>query len=300
MAERIAEVAAKSVEALLTGGTGASALRDGQLLWALAHLQDQSRYRMLAEQVAEGRGRSECDGAAVCDSLALAEGLAVCGYWERARTLVLQSLARCDAADYVGESMPKGTRCLNDWAQVLSVCTCLLYARADRELQIAAARAVAAILNYHYHPDSGLLLFAVRRDFFRFDDHWGAYVHSEAALAALTAVLDEASHRGETHLIALAGRYLRQHVKAAWDPADGGIRSACNAGVWSAEKPGAIQAAAVGALATLHRYQGGDWEAAWLERVRTYQRNCPTDPLAELRCLVRCTRESDEKLDIVK
>ena len=120
---------------------------------------------MLAEQVAEDSRSGECDGAAVCDSLALAEGLAVYGYWERARTLVLQSLARCDAADYVGESMPRGTRCLNDWAQVLSVCTRLLYTRADRELQIAAARAVAAILNYHYHPDSGLLLFAVRRDF---------------------------------------------------------------------------------------------------------------------------------------
>ena len=300
MGERIAEAAAKSVDALLAGGTGASVLRDGQLLWALAHLQEQPRYRMLAEQVAEGSEHSECDGAAVRDSLALAEGLAACGYWERARTLVLQSLARCDAEDYVGESMPKGMRCLGDWAQVLSVCTRLLYTRADRELQIAAARAVAAILNYHYHPNLGLLLFAVRHDFFRFDDHWGAYVHSEAALAALTAVLDEASHRGETHLITLAGRYLRQHVEAAWDPAEGGIRSACNAGVWSAEKPGAIQAAAVGALATLHRYQGGDWEAAWLERVRDYQRNCPTDPLAELRCLARCTRESDEKLDIVK
>ena len=299
MAERIAEVAAKSVEALLTGGTGASALRDGQLLWVLAHLQDQSRYRMLAEQVAEGSERREDDGTAVRGAFALAEGLAACGYWERARTLVLQSLARCDAADYVGESPAKGTRCLDEWAQVLSACTRLLHDRADRELQIAAARAVAAILNYHYHPDLGLLLFAIRRDFFHFDDHWGTYVHSEAALAALTAVLDEAGCRGETSLGALAGRYLRQHLEAAWDPVAGGIRSACNAGVWSAEKPGAVQAEAIGALATLHRYQGGDWEVEWLDRVRGYQRNCPTDPLAELRCLVRCTRALDEKLDIV-
>lgn len=295
MAEPLAEVAAKSVEVLLrlelsrklAGGPGASALRDGQLLWSLAHLQDQPRYRMLAEQVAAGRERSEGDGAGVCGSLALAEGLAACGYWERARTLVLQSLARCDAADYVGEATPKGARCLGDWAQVLSACTRLLHTRADRALQIAAARAVAAILNYHYHPDLGLLLFAVRRDFFRFADRWGTCVYSEAALAALTGLLDEAARRGETRLIALAGRYLRQHVEAAWDPAMGGIRSGCIAGVWSAEKPGAIQAAAVGALATLHRYQGGDWEARWLDRVRAYQRNCPTDPLAMLRCLVR-------------
>ena len=301
MTERIAEVAAKSVEALLADDAGTSALRDGHLLWSLSHLWDQPRYRRLAEQVAEG---SECDGAAVGDSLALAEGLAACGYWERARTLVLQSLARCDAADYIGESpegqpMPKGARCLNDWAQVLSVCTRLLHARADRELQIAAARAVAAILNYHYHPDLGGVLFAVRGDFFPFDDPWGTCVYSEAALAALTAMLDEAGRRGETHLIALAGRYLRQHVEAAWDPATGGIRSVFCADVWSAEKPGAVQAAAVGALATLHRYQGGDWEAEWLERVRDYQRNCPVDPFAELRCLVRYTREPNEKLDIV-
>ena len=301
MTERIAEAATRSVEALLADGTGVSALRDGQLLWSLSHLWDQPRYRMMAEQVAEG---SEYDEAAVRGFLALAEGLAACGYWERARLLVLQSLARCDAADYVGESpegqpMPKGARCLDDWAQVLGVCTRLLHVRADRELQIAAARAVAAILNYHYHPDLGLLLFAVRGDFFHFDEYWGTCVYSEAALTALTAMLDEAIRRNETHLSALAGRYLRQHVEAAWEQATGGIRREYSIG-WSAEKPGTVQATAVGALATLHRYQGGDWEAAWLERVREYQRNCPADPLAELRCLVRCTREPNEKLDIVK
>lgn len=300
MTEQIAEVAAKSVEALLAGGTGVSAVRDGQLLWSLSHLWDQPRYRRLAEQVAEGCERDE---AAVRGSLALAEGLAACGYWERARTLVLQSLARCDAADYVGESpegqpMPKGARCLDDWAQVLSVCTRLLHVRADRELQIAAARAVAAILNYHYHPDLGGLLFAVRGDFFRFDEYWGSCVYSEASLAALTALLDEAGRRGETHLCALAGRYLRQHVEAAWDPTEGGIRREYSGDVWSAEKPGNVQAAAVGALAMLYRYQGGDWEAEWLERVRDYQRNCPTDPLTELRCLVRCTREPKKNLTL--
>ena len=302
MAERIAEAAAKSVEALLADGTGVSALRDGQLLWSLSHLWDQPRYRMLTEQVAEG---SERDEAAVRGSLALAEGLAACGYWERARTLVLRSLARCDAADYVGESpegqpMPKGARCLDDWAQVLSVCTRLLHVRADRELQIAAARTVAAILNYHYHPDLELVLFAVRGDFFRFDEYWETCVYSEAALIALTAMLDEAGRRGETHLSALAGRYLRQHVEAAWDPAGGGIRREYSVGVWSDERPGVIQAVAAGALATLHCYQGGDWETEWLERVLDYQRNCPTDPLTELRCLVRCTRKPNEKLDIVK
>ena len=297
MTERIIEAAAKSVEALLADDAGTSAFRDGQLLWSLSHLWDRPRYRRLAEQVAEG---SELAEAAVRGSLALAEGLAACGYWERARMLVLQSLARCDAADYVGESpegqpMPKGARCLDDWAQVLSVCTRLLHVRADRELQIAAARAVAAILNYHYHPDLGGLLFAVRGDFFHFDEYWGTCVYSEAALAAQTAILDEAGRRGETHLCALAGRYLRQHVEAAWDPATGGIRREYSADVWSEEKPGTVQAAAVGALAMLHRYQGGDWEAAWLERVRDYQRNCPADPLAELRCLVRMHAGTERK-----
>ena len=297
MTERIIEAAAKSVEALLADDAGTSALRDGQLLWSLSYLWDQPRYRRLAEQVAEG---SERDEAAVRGSLVLAEGLAACGYWEKARTLVLQSLARCDAADYVGESpegqpMPKGARCLDDWAQVLSVCTRLLHVRDDRELQIAAARAVAAILNYHYHPDLGGVLFAVRGDFFHFDEYWGTCVYSEAALAAQTAILDEAGRRGETHLCALAGRYLRQHVEAAWDPATGGIRREYSADVWSEEKPGTVQAAAVGALATLHCYQGGDWEAAWLERVRDYQRNCPADPLAELRCLVRMHAGTERK-----
>ena len=297
MKERIAEAAAKSVEALLADDAGTSALRDGQLLWSLSHLWDQPRYRRLAEQVAEGCERDE---ASVRGSLALAGGLAACGYWEQARTLVLQSLARCDSSDYVGESpegqpMPKGARCLDDWAQVLSVCTRLLHVRADRELQIAAARAVAAILNYHYHPDLGGLLFAIRGDFFHFDEYWGTCVYSEAALAALTAMLDEAGRRGETHLCALAGRYLRQHVEAAWEPTEGGIRREYSVGVWSAEKSGVVQAAAVGALATLHRYQGGDWEAEWLERVRGYQRNCPTDPLTELRCLVSLHAGTERK-----
>lgn len=293
MAEQIAAAAAQSVKALLAGGAGASALRDGQLLWSLAHLRDQPRYRMLAEQVAEGSERRAYDQAAVRGVLSLAEGLAACGYWERARTLVLHSLARCDSADYMGASpegqpMPPRARTLDEWAQVLSAGTRLLHTRADRALQIAAARAVAAILNYHYHPDLGLLLFAVRRDFFRFDDGWGTCVYSEAALAALTAMLDEAGRRGETPLCAVVGRYLRQHVEAAWDPVAGGIRSAYRAGVWSAEKPGAVQAAAVGALATLCRYQGGTWEAEWLERVGAYPRSGPSDPFTALRCLVRC------------
>lgn len=297
MTEQIVAAAAQSVKALLAGSAGANVRRDGQLLWSLAHLWDQPRYRMLAEQVAEGRERRVVDSAAVCDVLALAEGLAACGYWERARTLVLHSLARCDAADYSGESpqgqpMPQGARGLGEWAQVLSACTRLLHARADRALQIAAARAVAAILNYHYHPDLGLLLFAVRRDFFRFDDGWGTCVYSEAALAALTALLDEAGRRSETPLCGVAGRYLRQHVVAAWDPGAGGIRNAYRTGVWSAEKPGAVQAAAVGALATLCRYQKGTWEAEWLERVGAYQRTCPSDAFAELRCVVRWTRET--------
>lgn len=297
MTEQIVAAATQSVKALLAGSAGASMRRDGQLLWSLAHLWDQPRYRMLAEQVAEGRERRVVDSAVVCDVLALAEGLAACGYWERARTLVLHSLARCDAADYSGESprgqpMPQGARGLGEWAQVLSACTRLLHARADRALQIAAARAVAAILNYHYHPDLGLLLFAVRCDFFRFDDGWGTCVYSEAALAALTALLDEAGRRGETRLCAVAGRYLRQHVAAAWDPGAGGIRNAYRTGVWSAEKPGAVQAAAVGALATLCRYQEGAWEAEWLERVGAYQRTCPSDAFATLRCLVRWTRET--------
>lgn len=297
MTEQIAAAAAQSVKALLASSAGASVRRDGQLLWSLAHLWDQPRYRTLAEQVAEGRERRVADSAAVCDVLSLAEGLAACGYWERARTLVLHSLARCDAADYSGESprgqpMPQGARGLGEWAQVLSACTRLLHARADRALQIAAARAVAAILNYHYHPDLGLLLFAVRRDFFRFDDGWGTCVYSEAALAALTALLDEAGRRGEPPLCAVAGRYLRQHIAAAWDPGTGGIRSAYRAGVWSAEKPGAVQAAAAGALATLCRYQEGAWEAEWLERVGAYQRTCPSDAFAKLRCLVRWTRET--------
>ena len=181
---------------------------------------------------------------------------------------------------------------------MLSACTRLLHDRADRELQIAAARAVAAILNYHYHPDLGGLLFAVRGDFFRFDEYWGTCVYSEAALAALTAMLDEAGRRGETQFSDLAGRYLRQHVEAAWDPTEGGIRREYSLGVWSAEKPGAVQAAAVGALATLHRYQGGYWEAEWLDRVRDYRRKCPAGPLAELRCLVRCTREPKKNLTL--
>lgn len=276
MPKQIAEVAAQAVEMLLTGDP--SALRDGQLLWSLARLQEQPRYRLLAEQVAEGCESSEAE---VRGSLALAEGLAACGHWQRARTLVLQSLARCDA-----ESTPKGARCLDDWEQVLRACTLLLHTRADRALQIAAARAVAAVLNYHYHPDLGLLLFAVRGDFFRLDDAWGTYVASESALAALTALLNEAGRCGETPLSALAGRYLRQHLEAAWDAAAGGVRSACSEGVWSAEKPGAVQATAIGALATVRRWQDGEWAAGWLERVRDYQRNCPVDPLAELRCLV--------------
>ena len=180
-------------------------------------------------------------------------------------------------------------RCLGDWAQILAVSCRLLRARDDRELKIAAARAVAAVLNYHYQPDLGLLLELTNGDFFLFDDDRASYVHGGAALSALSALITEAGQCREEKLMLLAGRYLRQHLEAAWDVEQGGLRDEYNAGAWGAEKSAEGQGEALVALAALIACRSEDWAVAWFERVYAYWLQCgPGESLVRLRHLSCC------------
>jgi hypothetical protein len=215
------------------------------------------------------------------------------GYCELARAVALRGLERCDGTDYVGtsgggEQAPAGARCLGDWAQILRLCNQLLARQPDRQLQIAAARAVASILNYHCDRESFLLHEVVDRDFFPAGGSWNRYVHSGAALAALTGLLDEAARCREERLLHLVARYLRAHLEAAWDVEEGGVRGA-RAEEWSLAKPVEVQEEALVALAALVEYRGAEWEVEWFGRIHGHVAGiAKSDPLARLRRLVRC------------
>ena len=114
-----------------------------------------------------------------------------------------------------------------------------------------AARAVAAMLNYHYQPDLGLMVELTSRDFFLYDDERASYVHGKGALAALGGLMAEAERGKEDKLITLAGRYLRQHLETAWDPVDGGLRDEYFDGTWAVVKSVEVQGEALVALAAL-------------------------------------------------
>lgn len=294
------------LDGLLAAGYGRVAHEDGWLLWACRQRGD--RYAPAAEQLAaqmvarragDGSWPRAYIGAGAGGALALAGGLGP-EYGALAREVALQSLVDCDRADYIGvaesgQPVAPGARCLGEWAQILVACGELLRAGAERELQIAAARAVAAIVNYHYHPDLGLLVEVVSGDFFRFDDHRATFVHSGAALKALAALVDEAGRGGEEKLLTLAGDYLRQHLAVAWDPITGGIREVLVGGAWSGEKTKAVQAEALIALAALVGYRGGDWEVEWFGRVYAYlTAGAGVAPLVQLRYLVHCAASLDD------
>ena len=303
--KELSEAAEGVLDGLLAAGYGRVVEEDGWLLWACrqrggryAAAAEQLAAQIVARQVEDGSWPRDYFGAGVCGALALAGGLGK-EYGALAREVALKSLADCDRADYVGvvesgQSAAPGARCLGEWAQILVACGELLRAGAERELKIAAARAVAAILNYHYHPDLGLLVEVVSGDFFRFDDQRGTLVHSGAALKALAALVNEAGRGGEEKLLTLAGDYLRQHLDGAWDPVTGGIREALVEGVWNGEKTGAIQAEALIALAALVGYRGGDWEVEWFGRVYDYlTAGAGVAPMVQLRYLVLCAASLD-------
>ena len=320
MCDELAALVVESVAVLLEGETGQRAKRDGSLLCTLSHLslstpgwgQYGELMVDLAKQVGDLRRENgswprDYVGSELGGMLGLAEGLAAfsavvaeTNAWGLARELVLRSLARCDSADYVGLSqggqrVPKGARCLGEWAQILRVCTRLLQKRPDRELEIAAARAVAAVVNYHYKADRGLLTELVRHDFFHFDDHWGEYVHSGAVFEVLAALLYEAGRGGEDRLFGLACRYLRQHLEASWDSLAGGVRDEWVAGAWQASQTDQTQMKAFAALAIAVGFQGSDWKVEWLDRVinnRGYK--AVSDPLASSIWLVQASAILDD------
>ncbi len=320
LCDELAALVVESVAVLLEGETGQRAQRDGSLLFTLSHLSSSTpgweHYGELtvdlAKQVADlrredGSWPRDYVGSEVGAMLGLAGGLAAfsgvvaeTNAWDLARELVLRSLARCDSADYVGLSqgggrVPEGARCLGEWAQILRVCTRLLQKRPDRELEIAAARAVAAVVNYHYRADRGLLTELVRHDFFHFDDDWGEYVHSGAVFEVLTALLYEAGRGGEDRLFGLAFRYLRQHLEAAWDSLVGGVREEWVAGAWQAQQTDQTQMKAFAALAALVGFQGSDWEVEWLGRVINNQEwIAASDPLFSSIWLVQASAILDD------
>ena len=312
------ELAAEVVEltTLLSAGEyGEDAHRDGQRLALMAdsviltgqdtHVDAAERLAMhiAATDFAEGIPQGGYLGIGVQGILFLAGGLAVQSqctgsgeslHWQRAREFALRSLALADRPDYIGTRQrgnptTDGARCLGDWAQILTVCTCLLRQRDDRQLKIAAARAVAAIINCHYHPDIGLLLELTSREFYPFADDRATYVHSGAALAGLVGLLVEAQRGSEEKLLKLSGRYLRQHLEAAWDPVDGGLRDEYKRGRWSAAKSAEVQALALQALSVLLACECGGWQVEWFNRVYMHRVYCErSESLGRLHAALGC------------
>ena len=275
LCEEVGVMADALLHRLLADGAGRSARVDGVLLWACrlrgerfdgpaAELATQA----LARRCEDGTWPRQYVGEGISGALALARGLGF-EHWAPAREIVLRCLTTCVRPEYVGvaesgQPVEAGTRCLGEWGQLLGACVPLLEADPERELRIAAARAVASILNCHYLPGVGLLMEVVDRNGFPFDDHRGSFAHSGAALGAIRTVIEEAGRGSEGKLLHLAAEYLRHHIEAAWGE---GIAEACVNGEWSEERLPHTQLAALSALAVLVGYRAGAWEIEWFGRV---------------------------------
>ena len=275
LCEELGVAADALLHRLLAAGVGRSAREDGVLLWA-CRLRGRRFDGAAAALVAQVLGR-RCEdgtwpiqyaGAGISGALALALGLGA-AHGVLAREVVLRCLDVCSRSDYIGvadsgQPIVAGTRCLGEWTQLLAACGPLLAVGPERELRIAAARAVASILNCHYLPGAGLLVEVVDRNGFPFGDHRGLFAHSGAALDALRVVIGEAGRGSESKLLQLAAEYLQQHIEAAWDE---GVAEAYVDEEWSEKRPPSTQIAALSALAALVSYRAEAWEIEWFGRV---------------------------------
>ena len=295
LCEELGAAADALLHRLLAAGAGRSAREDGVLLWAcrlrgerFGGAAAELAAQVFARRCADGTWPAQYAGAGISGALALARGLGS-AHGVLAREIVLRCLATCMRRDYVGvadsgQPVAAGTRCLGEWAQLLAACGPLLAVSSERELRIAAARAVASILNCHHLPGAGLLVEVVDCNGFPFGDHRGSFAHSGAALDALRAVIEEAGRGSEGKLLQLGAEYLRQHIEAAWDE---GIAEACVDEEWSEERPPPTQAAALSALAALVGYRAGAWEIEWFGRIYArFAAASEAEPVARLGGLV--------------
>jgi len=203
-------------------------------------------------------------------------------YWQMSREILLKCVEIYDKPGYGARGaeggMPalSGARILGHWMLLLWLATQLLEERRDREVEIVAARCVAAIMNHHLNPEFGLLNEHIEHDFSRLPNAWAQHVCTGHAMETLWMVMAEGVRCRELKLFELAARYFRQHAEVAWDEVYGGFFHTLKnveESVWEERKYAWVQEEVLIGTMMLVEHAGAEWAQEVFSRAYRYVRD---------------------------
>ena len=170
-------------------------------------------------------------------NLFIAEGLAEYAkasgegqYFELAKKIMFGALARYDRPEYdysisYGPSAaPKvmGPRVLGHWMVFLRLATQMLEKDPDPDIEDLAERCVDAVMNYHLHPEYGLLNELLTHNLTLPDSEFAQFSYLGHSIETLWMVMFEAVRRKDTALFRASQQAFERHVTVATDPVYGG------------------------------------------------------------------------------
>lgn len=125
------------------------------------------------------------------------------------------------------------------WFLTLRVATQMLRREADADVEALATRALTAIVEHHYNPETGLNDEAVNADLSRAETARGLTIFGHS-LEALWMALDEAHRRGDRRIVDLCATRIQRHLDVGWDRVYGlshAIRMNSGGYAWPPERP---------------------------------------------------------------
>jgi mannose/cellobiose epimerase-like protein (N-acyl-D-glucosamine 2-epimerase family) len=224
--------------------------------------------------------------------LFIAEGLAEYSkatgeekYRDLAREIVLKCVRIYDRPDHnpeIGQAhlgtksvaFP-GARIQGAWMVLIRILSQMLEARADPELEDIIARAIDAVMNYHYNPEFGLNNELLNHDLSRPAGEYAQLVYTGHSIEALWMILYEALRRKDQALFDTAAERFRRHVEVTWDDVYGGVFHVLrnvDQNIWSLEKVLWAQAEVLIGCLFLFEHTGDPWARDMFGKMYTYVR----------------------------
>ncbi len=151
-------------------------------------------------------------------------------YWQKARGIVLRSMAQYDRNTYeytphyqTSGELLQAPRVLGHWMIFLNLCGHLLDQQKDDDLKDISDRCIEALLEYHLHPEFNLMIEYLHHDLSRPDPPLDQFAYTGHGIEVLWMLMAEADRRKDEELFEKAYGLFKRHVEAAWDEVYGGI-----------------------------------------------------------------------------
>ncbi len=170
-------------------------------------------------------------------NLFVAEGLAMYSLvtqreedWEKAKRILMHCKQRYDNPNYTyrleyapDPAFQRAEIILGHWMIMLRVCTTLLRAKEDKEVQTLADQCIDSLIHKHYRESMGLMIEVLDKDFKPVSGPMSQFVYIGHAIESLWMLMDEAKRRKDESLFDVAAQRFKRHVQVAWDDVYQGV-----------------------------------------------------------------------------